>query len=219
MNMEKSSDRNMKHMLIPIIWHIAYLVTVGAGIFNRTERIYCDCIFYLVLSTYFLTIKSVSIRQWFQEWTKGRKFWMSVACTLIGLVAAYGVGMGISMLISGADDGMTVFKVIDVPSLIAFAATTILLPPVAEEAFYRKGLICFDSKSSLMVTSVIGIILFASEHSMKPLGLLISAIWAVPLTLSFVKTKNVYVPMTAHFICNLLFNGTTVALCVMRMLA
>ncbi|MHB8064544.1 MAG: CPBP family intramembrane glutamic endopeptidase [Ruminiclostridium sp.] len=107
---------------------------------------------------------------------------------------------------------MVAFKVVDLPSLLAFALTTIFLPPIAEEAFYRKGIINFDKKDLLILTSIIGTILFASEHSLKPLGLLISSIWSVPFTISYIKTKNVYIPMTAHFICNFIMNGLTVVL-------
>jgi membrane protease YdiL (CAAX protease family) len=35
-------------------------------------------------------------------------------------------------------------------------------------------------------------------------------IWAVPLSIAYIKTKNIYVVMTAHFIGNLLGNGVDV---------
>lgn len=43
-------------------------------------------------------------------------------------------------------------------------------------------------------------------------------IWALPLSISYIKTKNVYVPMTAHFIGNLLGNGIDVIMTVIFMI-
>lgn len=59
--------------------------------------------------------------------------------------------------------------------------------------------------------------LYAAEHSLEPWGILLTAIWALPLTISYIKTKNVYVPMTAHFIGNILGNGATVIMTIIAM--
>ena len=133
------------------------------------------------------------------------------------MIIAFGIGVVLSILLP-FEDGMAAFKVTNLSSLFAFAMTTIILPPIAEELFYRKAMIMFDNKSLLLLTSVIGILLYASVHSLKFLGLLISSIWAIPLTLSYIKYKNIYIPMTAHFICNLLMNGYTVGLIAIRIL-
>lgn len=55
-----------------------------------------------------------------------------------------------------------------------------------------------------------GMFLYAVEHALSPWGILLVMIWALPLSISYMKTKNVYIPMTAHFIVNLLGNGTDV---------
>lgn len=180
--------------------------------FDSTHRVYFDLIFYLGLSLYFLTIGSISLKSLFDQWKKGKQFWLPVLYTLIGIIIAFGIGSVISSLFPNIDDGMGVFRVVNIPTLLAFAITTIVLPPIAEEAFYRKGIINFDKKTSLLLTTIIGIFLYATEHSLKPLGLLIVIIWSIPFTMSYIKTKNVYISMTSHFICNLLFNGATVIL-------
>lgn len=43
-------------------------------------------------------------------------------------------------------------------------------------------------------------------------------VWALLLSLSYIKTKNIYVPMTAHFIGNLLGNGMDVIMTIISML-
>ena len=214
--MLEETKSQSRYLIIPIIWHLIYLIFSGS--IDSTQRVYYDLAFYLGLSIYFILIGSISLKRLWSEWKKGKKFWLPVIYTLIAMVAAFGVGSLISGLFPNTKDGIGAFKIVNLPTLLAFAITTILLPPIAEEAFYRKGIIIFDNKISLWLTSIIGILLYASEHSLKPLGLLIAIIWALPFTLSFIKTKNVYITITAHFICNLVFNGMTVVFVIMKML-
>lgn len=98
--------------------------------------------------------------------------------------------------------------------LVIFALSTMILPPVTEELFYRKSLISFKSKGILIVTAILGMFLYALEHSLSLWGIVLTMIWALPLTISYVKTKNIYVPMTAHMIGNLLENGMDVIMTV-----
>ncbi|MCM1105194.1 MAG: CPBP family glutamic-type intramembrane protease [Clostridium sp.] len=66
---------------------------------------------------------------------------------------------------------------------------------------------------------IFSMLLYAAEHSLKPWGIVLTMLWALPLSVSYIKTKNVFVPMTAHFIVNFLGNGTDVVFTVIRMLA
>ncbi|QSZ28205.1 CPBP family intramembrane metalloprotease [Aceticella autotrophica] len=163
-------------------------------------------------------IGSISLKSWLDELKNGRRFWLPVVFNIIGEIIAFGIGMILSAMLPNLDDGLNVFKLTGWISLIAFIITTILLPSIAEESFYRKGIINFNSKTSLIFSSIIGIILYASEHSLKPLGLLISAIWAIPFTITYIRTKNIYIPMTAHFICNFAANGMTAVIMAAKML-
>jgi uncharacterized protein len=207
MNKSEKAKMQNKYLIIPITWQILYLIFNGS--FDSKHRVYFDLIFYLGISVYFIVIGSISFKNLWIEWKKGKKFWLPVVYTLIVVIIAFGIGSLVTALLPNIDDGMGVFKVTNLPTLLAFAVTTILLPPIAEEAFYRKGIINFDNNFLLFVTTIIGILLYASEHSLKPLGFIIASIWAVPFAISYIKTKNVYIPMTAHFICNLIFNGGT----------
>ena len=173
-------------------------------------------IFYLGLTVYFIAIGFINFKDLWNEWKKGKEFWLSVFYTLIALIVAFGIGALTSKLFPNINDGMGVFKVINIPTLLAFTVTTIVLPPIAEEAFYRKGILNFDNNISLLITAIIGTLLYASEHSLKPLGFFIAIIWSVPLTISYIKTKNIYIPITAHFICNLAFNGMTVVIIAIK---
>ena len=98
--------------------------------------------------------------------------------------------------------------------LFVFAISTIILPPITEELFFRKSIIAFKSKGILMFTALIGMFLYAVEHSLSIWGIFLTMIWALPLTVSYIKTKNIYVPMTAHLIGNLLGNGIDVVMTI-----
>ena len=52
--------------------------------------------------------------------------------------------------------------------------------------------------------------LYALEHAFTIWGIFLCMIWALPLSISYIKTKNIYVTMTAHFICNILVSGITI---------
>ena len=53
----------------------------------------------------------------------------------------------------------------------------------------------------------ISMFLYAIEHALSWWGILLTMIWAIPLSIAYIKTKNIYVVMTAHFIGSLLGNG------------
>ena len=95
-------------------------------------------------------------------------------------------------------------------TLIVFVISTIFLPAVTEETFYRKNIILLDSKKAMIVTTFFSMLLYALEHSLSFWGIFLTMIWAFPLSLSYIKTRNIYVVMTAHFIGNLIGNGSDV---------
>ena len=96
--------------------------------------------------------------------------------------------------------------------------STILLPAVVEETFYRKNMISFENKTVLMITTILSMLLYALEHSLAPWGIFLTMLWALPLSISYIKTRNVYVPMTAHFIGNLLGNGASVVFAIVALI-
>ena len=79
-------------------------------------------------------------------------------------------------------------------------------------------MISFKSKSVLLITTILSMLLYALEHSIAIWGIFLSMIWAIPLSVSYIKTKNIYVPMTAHFIGNLLGNGIDVIMTIITMI-
>ena len=60
------------------------------------------------------------------------------------------------------------------------------------------------------MTTLFSMFLYALEHAFTIWGISLCMIWALPLSISYIKTKNIYVTMTAHFISNILVNGITI---------
>ena len=104
-------------------------------------------------------------------------------------------------------------------SLIIFTISTVLLPPIVEETFFRKNMISFENKVVLIITTLLGMLMYALEHSLAVWGIILTMIWALPLSISYIKTKNVYVPMTAHFIGNLFGNGIDIIFTITAMIS
>ncbi|AAM24335.1 hypothetical protein [Caldanaerobacter subterraneus] len=93
---------------------------------------------------------------------KGRNFWLPVIFNVIGEIIAFGIEMTLLALLPNVDEGIRGFyRITGWPSVIAFIITTIFLAPIAEKAFYRKGIINFNSKILLILSFIIGVLLYA----------------------------------------------------------
>lgn len=93
--------------------------------------------------------------------------------------------------------------------LFLLVISTIFFTPIVEETFYRKNLISFKNNKTLVITTLLAMFLYDLEHPLTCGGIFLCMIWALPLSISYIKTKNIHVTMTAHFICNLVINGST----------
>jgi membrane protease YdiL (CAAX protease family) len=202
--------------LLPVIVWLALDLAFG-GSFDKYTRVYFSLVYFLGIAVYFFVWREWRFSEWRKALTKGKAFWIPVVLTALGMAVMFGVGIGITLLFPNADDGMGIYTVDNWATLAAFALVTILLAPIADEAFFRKAVISFDSKVALAVSVVLSIFLCASEHSLMPLGFLQACLWAVPLTIAYIKTKNIYVSMTAHFLCNLVMNGMGVIVIAIRL--
>lgn len=202
-------------ILPALVWQTLYLVV--SNLFDPNTRVYCDLAFYLGIAVYFYVWREWRFSQWGHFIKKGKAFWLPVLFTALGMAAMYGVSIGVAMLLPNANDGMGVFRINSWATLLAFAMVTMVLPPLAEEAFYRKAITAFDTKSILLITAAASVVLYASEHSLMPLGFFQACLWGIPLSIAYIKTKNIYICMTAHFLCNFVVNGMTVAASAMQL--
>lgn len=202
--MKKYIQKNLFPVIIELIFIISCFVV------SDDYHIYTNFLFYLVLAVYFILQKAFSFSEWKKNILGGRKFWIPVIITAAGFMTAFAVTILLEGAFPGLDDGMIGLKRNTWFKLLIFALSTIILPPVVEELFYRQSVIAFSNTKIMILTTLTGMFLYAIEHALSPWGILLVMIWALPLSIAYIKTKNVYIPMTAHFIVNLLGNGTDV---------
>ncbi|TFH45030.1 CPBP family intramembrane metalloprotease [Streptococcus equinus] len=206
----------VKANLIPLIIEILFIVSYC--IFPKDDFIYVNAFFYVLLFVYFLISKDLNLKEWFLSFRSGKKYWIQVLLTFLGFMLAFILTTILEGIFPGLETGTINLRRDTWLTLGVFAISTILFPAITEETFYRKNLILFDSKKTVIITTILSMFLYACEHSLAPWGIFLTMIWALPLSLSYIKTRNIYVVMTAHFLGNLLGNGVDVILTLIHWL-
>lgn len=202
--------------VIPIAIEVVFIIS--CFIVPKEYFIYTNFLFYLSLLIYFCIKKEISLKEWLNSLKGGKKFWKQVIITALLFILAFVITTILENIFSDLDTGTIALRRDNWIKLIIFAISTILLPAVTEETFYRKNIISFTNKKVLIITTIFGMFLYSFEHSLTIWGIFLTMIWALPLSISYVKTKNIYVPMTAHLIGNLLGNGIDVIMTIISMI-
>ena len=211
-----------KKNLIPLGMEMLFIIS--CFVIPSEYYIYSNFVFYVSLLIYFMAMKNFSLKEWEANLKQGGKFWKPVLITAFFFMSAFAVTTVLESIFPDFNTGTIALRRDNWFRLFIFAISTIILPPVVEELFYRKNLILSDSqlpggsKWITAATMVFSMILYAAEHSLSVWGIFLTMIWALPLSVSYIKTKNVYIPMTAHLIVNLLGNGTDVIFTIRAML-
>ena len=197
---------------IPIIIETAFIIS--CFIIPKEYFIYTNFIFYLLLLVYFCIKKDFSLKEWLNNIKSGKGFWKQVIITAFLFIIAFIITIILENIFPKYSTGTIALRRNSWLTLTIFAISTILLPAITEETFYRKNMISFQSKGILLITTLLSMFLYALEHSLTIWGIFLTMIWALPLSISYIKTKNIYVTMTAHFIGNLLGNGIDVIMTI-----
>ena len=209
-------SKYIKLNIIPIIIEVIFIVS--CFIIPKEYFIYTNFIFYMLLFIYFYIKKEFSLKEWLNNVKSGKKFWRQVIVTSLLFILAFIITTVLESIFPDYNTGTIALKRDSWLKLIIFAISTILLPAVTEETFYRKNMTSFKNKKILLITTILGMFLYSLEHSLTLWGIFLTMIWALPLSISYIKTKNIYVTMTAHFIGNLLGNGIDVIMTIISMI-
>lgn len=206
----------IKGLVVPILWEVLFLMSC---IF-LPERyfVYTNFLFYFGIIVYFIARRNFSLKELKVNLTAGKKFWLPVGVTFLFLVLAFVVSYLPKMVFHNLDSGMINLEKNTWIKLIAFAISTIIFPCLAEELFYRKAMINFENKKVLFLSTIVSLLLFALEHSLTPYGILQAMIWGIPFSIAYIKTKNIYIPMTAHFISDFIGNFPSVVITIIHFL-
>jgi membrane protease YdiL (CAAX protease family) len=81
-----------------------------------------------------------------------------------------------------------------------YAIMMIIIKPVAEELFFRKGIIRFGSKKKVLAFTVMSLVLCALSRAHGLLGIAEWILMALPVTIAYVATRNIYISVLAHVI-------------------
>ena len=206
----------LRKNIIPIIIESVFILS--CFIFPKEYFIYTNFIFYLLLLIYFCIKKDFSLKEWLSNIKCGKRFWKQVSITALLFVSAFIITIILENLFPNYNTGTIALRRDSWLTLTIFAISTIILPAITEETFYRKNMISFQNKRMLISTTLLSMFLYAIEHSLTIWGIFLTMIWALPLSISYIKTKNIYVPMTAHFIGSLLGNGIDVIMTIISMI-
>lgn len=168
---------------LPIFIEIIFVVS--CFFVPQEYYIYSNLLFYLLLFADFYVKREFSFRKWVKNLKGGKTFWKQVIVTTVFFLIVFGLTTALESFFPNLDTGMIMLKRDTPARLIAFAISTMFLPAITEESFYRKSIISFRSKPALVLSAVFGMLLYAAEHSLKPWGIFLTAIWALPLTISY----------------------------------
>ena len=198
---------------IGFIWFIIFIFIAPfiSPAWNTMTNVYSDLIFYLGFTVIvFGQDRTILMSGSWRSLKKGRT-WFAVLLTILGLGFAYGVASLLISLFPHANVGWAKLSVHDLVGLLAFGLSTIILPPIAEELFFRRSIIVLNgSKRILILTTLISVILFGLEHSLYPLGFLEGTFIGIAFVIPYILTRNIMVTIMAHFLTNLLMNGESI---------
>ncbi len=185
-------------MYIPFIWELLF---VFATVFFPKQSLYLFFVFYLGLVYYFYSFyKQFSFRKLYKNLKRVVTFWIPVALTFFGLyLANYIRTQVIPNIFTGVRDGTVqiIYRNELFPTLM-YAVMMIVLKPVAEELFFRKALIKFGSKKKVVAFSVLSLLLCAISRAHGFLGIAEWMLMALPVTIAYVATRNIYISLMAH---------------------
>ena len=199
-----------RYIKLNVLLIIVEILFVIACLIFKDFVIYINFCFYMILTMYFCRRKNFSITKWWNSLKGGSTFWKQVILTMFFFILAFIFTNILENMLPHLNAGMIKLRADNYLKLALFTVSTIILAPTVEELFYRKNLIYFKNRKILILTTIFSMFLYALEHAFTIWGIFLCMIWALPLSISYIKTKNIYVTMTAHFISNILVNGITI---------
>ncbi len=194
----QKKEKALNSLYIPFLWELIFVVST---ILFPRQTLYLFFVFYLGLLYYFYYFyKQFSFRKLYKNMGRVVTFWIPVAFTFGGLyLANYIKVQVIPYLFVGARDGTVqiIYHNELLPTLL-YAIMMIVLKPVAEELFFRKAIIKFGSKKKVLAFTVLSLILCALSRAHGLLGIAEWILMALPVTIAYVATRNIYISLMAH---------------------
>ncbi|RKM62299.1 CPBP family intramembrane metalloprotease [Butyrivibrio sp. CB08] len=163
--------------------------------------LYLFFVFYLGILYYFYYFyKQFSFRKLKKNLGRVVTFWIPVVLTFFGLYLANYIKVQVlPYVFPGVKDGTVqiIYHNELLPTLM-YATMMIVLKPVAEELFFRKAIIKFGSTKKVIVFTILSLLLCALSRANGLLGIAEWMLMALPVTIAYVATRNIYISLMAH---------------------
>lgn len=199
-----------KTVAIPILIQGIFLLSV---IFmDQQFHIYTNTLFYVFIILFYYSKEEYSFKALIDNLKSGNTFWNKVYITMLFCGVGFAISIVLPLILPNLNySTINIKDSSSVINILIFAISTIILPPLAEEIFYRKNVIVLDKGNvTIVTTTVVSTMLYGANHAITTGGILSFMVIGIPFSIAYIKTQNVYVVMVAHFIINLVGNGMSV---------
>jgi len=207
----------VKRLYIPFVWELLLIITT---IFWHKQSFILFFIFYLGLFIFFYFInKQFSFKKLYRSFREIKAFWLPVLLTVAGMLIVDYAKRMISTQLAYKFHENIVFIVVPnefIPTFF-YAFMMIALKPVAEELLYRRVIIRFDNKKLVALLTVVSLFLCAVTRAHGWLGIAEWMLMALPFTIAYLITKNIYVSVMAHIIYGFYDNAYSICYAVARL--
>ena len=188
----------MRRLYIPLVWELLFVIST---IILPMQAFHLFFVFYLGLLVYFYYFhKQFSFRKFARNLSRIKRFWIPVILTFAGLMLANDIkNRLIQPYFSMVRDGtVSIITRNDILPTFFYALMMIVMKPVAEELFFRKAIISFGSKKRVFVLTLVSLVLCAVTRAHGILGIAEWILMAIPVTIAYVATRNIYISVMAH---------------------
>ena len=193
-------DINKNKLWIPL------LITAAAAVMLRvlpTRSLAIHGGYYLLLFLVMILIRGLSVPRYFREWKRLRGFWLPVLLTLAGMALMYLLREFLLRLPEHyIGDGLIQPYINQSLDYWIYGITFGFLMPVASGLFYRDTYILHKDKritaGYILLYAVIECLLYVDPG--HPIGIVSAILPMIPLTVSFLLTRNPRIPITAHIL-------------------
>ena len=190
----------MRRLYIPLIWE---LILVIATIIWERQSFYFFFVFYIGLLVYFYFInKQFSFRELRSNFSDVKTFWIPVMITVAAMLLAYRFQQEIIVRMYNEyyDSIVHIPFRNELAPLLFNCLMCMVIKPVAEELFYRKAIIIFGSKKKIALLTVVSLLLCSITMAHGFIGITTFVVMALPVTIAYLVTKNIYVSVMAHLL-------------------
>lgn len=146
--------------------------------------------------------KGFSLNKYGRSFISGWQFWAWTAVSVALLIGADQLKKYMLWtLFAGQNSGIIqIWQKENYLGVVVYALTLIIILPIAENLFLCKGLLASKNKIALFVLAIGGLFVRGLFYAHGFYGILSYAVAAIPIVLVYLKTRNMYITLTAQII-------------------